>query len=140
MELYQQAISLAEALNGKQPDNRQYRLELAQYYDNLAMVLFFLKEFDLAKEKNHQAVDLIEGLTNPGPLLSRKWANGVQFHYEILEAQKSKVADHGPERLLEILRQLNSMENPREHPIFHVIYMNLAKSLHRTCRQEPEVR
>ena len=127
MELYQQAISLAEALNRKQPDNRQYRLELAQYYNNLAMVLFFLKEFDLAKEKNHQAVDLIEGLTNPGPLLSRKWANGLQFHYEILEAQKSKVADHGPGRLLEILRQLNSAESPRDHPVFHVLYMNLAR-------------
>jgi tetratricopeptide (TPR) repeat protein len=127
LELYQQAIGLAEALNRKQPDNRQYQLELAQYYDNLAMVLFFLKQFDLAKEKNHQAVDLIEGLTNPGPLLSRKWANGVQFHYEILEAQKSRVADHSPDRLREILRQLNSIESSREHPVFHIIYMNLAK-------------
>ncbi len=127
LELYQHAISLAEALKIRQPDNRQYRLELAQYYDNLAMVLFFFKDFDSAKDKNNRAIDLIEGLTNPGPLLSRQWANGVQFHNEILEAQKSKVTDHSPERLLAILRQLGAMESPRERPIFHVIYMNLAK-------------
>jgi tetratricopeptide (TPR) repeat protein len=125
--LYQQAIRLAEALNQRQPDNRQYRLELVQYYNNLAIVLFFLNEFDLAKEKNHQAVDLIEGLTNPGPLLSRKWATSMQFHYEILEAEKAKVADYSPDRLLEVLRKLETAEGPREHPVFHVVYMNLAK-------------
>jgi tetratricopeptide (TPR) repeat protein len=126
LEVYQEAISLAEALHRKQPDNRQYRLELAQYYDNLAMVLFYQKRFDLAGEKNHQAVDLIEGLTNPGPLLSRTWATSLLLHYEILAAQEPQVGNHS-ERLLEILRQLNSMKSSPEHPVFHVIYMNLAK-------------
>ena len=91
LELYRQAISLAEALKIRQPDNRQYRLELAQYYNNLAMVLFFFKDFDSAKDKNRRAIDLVEGLTNPGPLLSeRQWANGVQFHNESTRSPKIK--------------------------------------------------
>ena len=139
-ELYWQAINLAEALSRSQADNRQYRLELAQYYDNLAMVLFFLKEFDLAKEKNHQAIDLIEGLTNPGPLLSRLWATGLQFHYEILEAQRSRVADQGPGRLLEILQNLSSMDKLPGSSCLPCHLHEPRKNLHRTCGKGSEVR
>jgi tetratricopeptide (TPR) repeat protein/energy-coupling factor transporter ATP-binding protein EcfA2 len=82
-KLYQQAISLAEALNRSQPDNRQYQLELAQYYDNLAILLTAVKNFDQAKEKNHQAVHLFEGLSLPSPSLSEELVKGRQLEIEI---------------------------------------------------------
>ena len=124
--LYERAISLAEALNKSQPDNRQYQLELAQYYDNLAILLTAVKKFDLAEERNHQAVHLIEGLTVPSPSLSVELVKSQQLGIEISKAQGSVVTQQESDRLFQTLKKLSGKDSPRIHPIFHVIYMNLA--------------
>jgi len=124
-KFYEQAIGLAEALDRKQPDNREYKLELGEYCNNEARLLAAVSELDLAKERNHQAVDLMEGLMTPIPSLSLELVKGLQLRTQILEAQGSREAQSESDRLLEILRKLDRKQKSRNHPVFHVIYMNL---------------
>jgi len=125
-KLYEQAISLAGALNRSQPDNRQYRLELAQYYDNLAILLTAVQNFGAAKEKNHQAIHLFEGLALPNPSLSEELVKGRQLELEISKAKGSTVTQQEADQLFERLRKLSGRDESATHPAFHVMYMNLA--------------
>lgn len=125
-ELYERAIEIAESLSRKQSDNREYKLELAQYYNNQARLLVAEKDLDLARTRNHQAVDLIEELESPVPSLSMELVKSLELRTEILEAQGSREARPESDRLLEILQKLNRKQNSKNHPAFHVLYMNLA--------------
>jgi tetratricopeptide (TPR) repeat protein len=122
---YQHGIALAEKLNSKYPDNREYKLELAKYCNNQAILLVAENKLDLAKQRNHQAVDLIEELMAPAPSLSLELVKGLQLHTEILEAQGSKEAQEQFDLLFEILQRLNSRQGSQDHPALHVFYMNL---------------
>ncbi len=124
-QLYEQARELVEALGKKQADNREYQLELAEYYNNEARLLVAEKKLDSAKEKNHRAVDIIEGLAAPSPFLSMELVKALQLRTEILVAQGSPEAQRSADRLLETLRMLTSGKGTRIHPVFHVLYMNL---------------
>jgi tetratricopeptide (TPR) repeat protein/energy-coupling factor transporter ATP-binding protein EcfA2 len=124
-KLYQDAISLAQALNKSQPDNRQYQLELAQYYDNLAILLTAVNQLDLAQARNHEAVHLIEGLTIPSPSLSVELVKSHQLGIEISKAKGSAVTQQESDRLFEKLKNLSARDHSAVHPVFHVIYMNL---------------
>jgi tetratricopeptide (TPR) repeat protein len=124
-ELYQRGIDLAEGLFRKQPDNREYRLELAEYCNNQARVLVSANKLELAKQRNHQAIDLIEQLMAPPSSLSLWLVNGLQLRAQILEAQGSKEAQQQADLLLEILQKLNDRQGSGGHPTLHVFYMDL---------------
>ena len=124
-ELYQRGIDLAESLFRKQPDNREYKLELAKYCNNQARVLVSANKLELAKQRNHQAIDLIEGLMAPPPSISLWLVKGLQLHAQILEAQGSKEAQQQSDLLFEILQKLNNRQGSGSHPTLHVFYMDL---------------
>src|SRR4029077_9428972 len=115
-KFYQQAIDLAEKLHKKQPDNREYKLELAKYCNNQAILLVAENNLDLAKQRNHQAVDLTEELMAPASSLSLALVTGLSVRTEILEAQGSKEAQQQFDQLLEILQKLNHRQGSVNHP------------------------
>jgi hypothetical protein len=125
-ELYQRAIATANALSKKWPSNREYQMELAQYCDNYARLLAVQNRFDVAQQKNHEAIDLIEGLIIPSPSVSMSLVKALQLRTEILEAQGSVSEERREsDRLLETLKGLSRSQPSQEHPEFHVFYMNL---------------
>jgi tetratricopeptide (TPR) repeat protein len=124
--LYEQAISIAEGLSRKRPDNREYQMELAQYCNNQAALLAAENEVEKAQRRNHQAIDIIERLIVPSQTLSMNLVKALQLRTEILEAQGSaNEARRESDRLFETLKNLETREPSQEHPEFHVFYMNL---------------
>jgi tetratricopeptide (TPR) repeat protein len=124
-KLYQRGIDLAESLFKKQPDSREYKLELAEYCNNQARLLVLENKLELAKQRNHQAIDLIEELITPAPSLSLSLVNALELRAEILEAQGSKEAQQQSDLLFEILQKLNNRQGMLGHPTLHIFYMNL---------------
>ena len=135
-ELYQRGIDLAEGLFRKQPDNREYKLELAKYCNNQARVLVSANKLELAKQRNHQAIDLIEGLMAPPPSISLWLVKGLQLHAQILEAQGSKEAQQQSDLLFEILQKLNNRQGSGSHPTLHVFYMDLGINYAELAQQD----
>jgi tetratricopeptide (TPR) repeat protein len=64
--LFDRAIQLGETLTNDKPNNRQYKLELAQWNNNSAILL---QDSDaaLARQRNERAIELITQLTQPAP-------------------------------------------------------------------------
>jgi tetratricopeptide (TPR) repeat protein len=133
-ELYQRGIDLAEGLFRKQPDNREYKLELAKYCNNQARVLVSANKLELAKQRNHQAIDLIEGLMAPPPSISLWLVKGLQLHAQILEAQGSKEAQQQSDLLFEFLQKMNNRQG--SHPTLHVFYMDLGINYAELAQQD----
>jgi tetratricopeptide (TPR) repeat protein len=124
--LYEHAIETADALNKKWPNNREYRMELAQYCNNYARLLAGQKQLGMAQEKNHKAIDLLEELMLPSSSLSMSLVKALQLRTEILEAQGYITEERREsDRLFETLKKLSSKQSPQEHPEFHALYMNL---------------
>jgi tetratricopeptide (TPR) repeat protein/energy-coupling factor transporter ATP-binding protein EcfA2 len=97
-EFYEHAIGIGEALTKEKSDNREYKIELATFYNNLAALLWEENDVNLAKQRNHQATDLIEELATPEPQL---------------EGERSKAF------------MLYGLINQLQHPEFHVTYTHL---------------
>jgi tetratricopeptide (TPR) repeat protein len=124
--LYERAIATAKQLISSDKEKREYQAELAQYSDNEARLLADLNDFPGAERLNHQALDLVEGLANPAPSLSIEELEMLELRSEILMAQGSKDALEESERESELLTRLKSGETLERHPLFHVVYRDLA--------------
>ena len=77
--LFNQAIAIHQRLCRQQPDNREYKMELAMFYDNLAIVLGKEGQVDSAKQNNQQAQALFEQLAAPGASLLKEEAKAQQI-------------------------------------------------------------
>ena len=99
-EFYKRAIGIHERLTRKAPDNREYKVELATFYSNLAGLLWDLREVELAEQANHQALDMIEELASPAPSLESKRAR---------------------------VHMLRGLLPTSKHPEFHVMYAKLGE-------------
>lgn len=122
-ELIERAIAIHKSLLEKDSSNREYRLELAEFYNNLAVVCYNNHQIVLAAQANHNAFDLIEGLIAPNPLVADARARANQLHERILE-EESPIAGTPP-----IAEQIGP------HPEFHVMNMNLGRSYARLAEE-----
>jgi len=77
----ERAIAVQKELINKDPESWEYRVELAQYYNNLAFLLAEMGDTKNAQLQNHQALDSIEDLATPSPLLERERAKAHMLHY-----------------------------------------------------------
>ncbi len=73
--LYERAIQTHEGLVAQDPDNREYKLELAKFSDNLSDLLRSEKDFDSAARHNSRAIDLINELARPRSALGIELAD-----------------------------------------------------------------
>jgi tetratricopeptide (TPR) repeat protein len=150
-EFYERAVGIHERLMEREPENRECKQELAKFYDNLAALL--LEQFDLArqrnqqahdlidlaKRRNHQALDLVEELVfSPGRSLGMELAKAHILRGRILESQGSREAKMESERSLDILGKLEKTHGSREHPEFHVLYMQLGYSFRDLAQESLE--
>ncbi len=66
---FEEAIHILEPLRNADPDNREYKKEIAQFYNDLALALADLQELGKASELNHRALDLFDELAKPSSSL-----------------------------------------------------------------------
>lgn len=79
-EYYEQAIKIQEDLTKRNPENWEYKVELATFYNNLSFLAWSDGKDDLAAQSNHQALDGIEELLTPVPVLESQRAKAHMLH------------------------------------------------------------
>jgi tetratricopeptide (TPR) repeat protein/energy-coupling factor transporter ATP-binding protein EcfA2 len=77
-DFYERAIAIEEAL-ARGNRSRQYRTELATFYNNLSFLSWDGEELDAARQRNRQALGLIGELVVPAPPLEEQRAKAVQL-------------------------------------------------------------
>jgi tetratricopeptide (TPR) repeat protein len=104
----ERAIRIQKDLTKKAPDNWEYRVELATYDNNLALLLLEKGDVEMATQQNHEALDSIEDLITPSPSM---------------ESERAKT------------HMLYHLLGPSQYPEFHVLYKNLGEEYVKLARE-----
>src|SRR5579871_4677520 len=121
--LFQKAIALDERLTAKYPENREYKFELANFLNNLALLLVDENKLELARNWNQRALDLLGELARPAPSLSLELA---RTHNVAAEADESPAAIAAEcEKSREVLDQLSKDHNFRRRAELSTLYRDL---------------
>ena len=104
--LYERAIGVHERLAREDPDNREYRVELAKFYNNVADVLRQQHEPDGAKARSQQAIDLLDDLARPAPSLGIERADAHNLRALILAERQPDAALAEYERAVDDFERL----------------------------------
>jgi len=97
-ESFERAIKIQADLTKTSPENWEYKVELARFYNNLSFLEWSEGEGNLAAQSNHQALDTLGELLTPAPLLEKQRAMALMLHLAM---------------------------GPSKHPEFHVMFMHL---------------
>ncbi len=138
-ELYERAVRIDEESTRAEPDNRVYKLELAQFDDNLADLLRRLRQFDLAKERSRQALDLLDELAAPAPSLGIEHADAHSLRGRILQSEGSRGAAGEYEQSLEIFEKLQTDRASHHLALFHERFGDLLLNLAALSRETGDV-
>jgi tetratricopeptide (TPR) repeat protein/energy-coupling factor transporter ATP-binding protein EcfA2 len=133
--LYEAAIRHDEELTRAEPANREYKLELAKYCDNLSDLLRQLDDNDLAQARSRQALDLLDLLALPALSLGIEQADAHNLRGQILQTRDVGAAVTEYQEALEIFEQLGKEPTARRSSSFHQRYDDLLLSLARFGRE-----
>jgi tetratricopeptide (TPR) repeat protein len=123
--LFQQAAALDGQLTTRYPENRDYRFELATYYNNLALLSLDEKQYELAQQRNRQALNLLEDLARPAPSLSMQLAQGYNLAAEVSEPKGAAAVRVATQRSQEVLDKLARHPNVQGRPELRQLYRDL---------------
>ncbi len=104
--LYEDAIRTGNELIRKQPDNRDYKFELAQYYDNFATSLESQRRLDSALTNSGHALALYEELTRPLPLWTMHLGLMHNIRGRILETKNPGQAESEYQQSIDAFRRV----------------------------------
>jgi tetratricopeptide (TPR) repeat protein len=119
LSFYDKAIGLAVQLVAKSPENREYKIELAQYYSNQARMLTDSDQSKLALAQGQKALELLEGLAQPTPSLLVNLADSLQLAGQLLRPQDSARATELTDQALDLIKQLDNSKTSS------ALYMNI---------------
>jgi tetratricopeptide (TPR) repeat protein len=129
-QLYDDAIQIGEDLTAKSPENRDYKFELAQYYDNSAILFQSRNQAAAALAHNEKAVALYRALTRPLPALMMHLGLLHDIRGRILESNSSREAEAEYQRSIEAFRQAGVGDQSGDfHLWFGQALANLARVL-----------
>jgi tetratricopeptide (TPR) repeat protein len=122
-ENYDKAIDIHERLLKNDPDNREYKQELATFHNNLAILLLDTDDAGLAEEKNRRALDLFEELARPTLSVGFELVNVHNLRCLMLKSQAEC------QQALNMLNQLAKVPGTRERPEFQRLSGDLSRIL-----------
>jgi tetratricopeptide (TPR) repeat protein len=128
LALYERAIAIDERLVILDPRNRDYKLELAKFCNNLAYLLRERGELDRARKRSDQALALLENLASPVPSLGVEQADAHNLRGLILQGGASGAEDEF-RRSLEIYAKLARSPDVPLRPEFHLRFGELLLNL-----------
>jgi tetratricopeptide (TPR) repeat protein len=112
---YRKAIEAMERLHRAQPNRREYKEELAKFYNNMGNFRVLRREFEFALAENQRALELFEELAAPVRGISNELANGYNSRGLILQqfsqtqgtkASRQKEAVEAYQRSIQIFADL----------------------------------
>jgi len=118
-QLYSRAIGIHEGLTAKDPANREYAMELVQFYNNDADVLRELGEIDLAWRRSGQALDGIESLSRPAPSVGIERADNLNLRGRIAQGRSIPEALALYRQSFEMYQRVEGDGQARRFPEFH---------------------
>jgi len=122
--LYEKAIALAEQLVQKRPENREYKVELAQYCINEARMLEAAGESRLTEARSERALRLVEELAEPTPSLAIKMVQALQLRGQLLRPHDPDAAKALTDQAFDLLRDVDEKSAKNVTP-FSALYMNI---------------
>jgi tetratricopeptide (TPR) repeat protein len=122
---YERAIRLHEGLLKSEPNNREYKQELATFCNNLALLLLDQRQLDLAVQRNRQALSLIEELASPAPSLATELAGAHNLRCQMLEIEKSDQAEAECRESFDIIEGLLRAQGTSDHPRIQLLLRDL---------------
>jgi tetratricopeptide (TPR) repeat protein len=127
--LYERAIALDEGLVQAAPDHREYRLELAKYYNNLAALLGDLGRPVEAVARSGRAIDLLDSLARLAPSLAVERADSHTLRGGLLVDREPAGAVQEYARALGIFESVLDDPRLRGMPDFHLRFGDLLLDL-----------
>ena len=118
-DLYTRAVRVHEDLTRREPTNREYAMELVQFYNNLSATLRDNGEFDEAIRRNLQARDRIESLARPAPSVGIERADSYSLQGLIAEGRSPSEAASAYQRSLDLFRALGREDSTLRFAEFH---------------------
>jgi tetratricopeptide (TPR) repeat protein len=137
--LYTRAVKTHEELAANEPANREYRVELSTFYNNLSDVQREQEHIDAARSSNDRALALIEELAKPAPSLGIEQADAVNLRARILESRNWREARPEYERSLAMFERLERDPASRIQAAFHLRFGDLLVNLAELARQNQGV-
>jgi tetratricopeptide (TPR) repeat protein/energy-coupling factor transporter ATP-binding protein EcfA2 len=128
-DLYTRAVGIHEDLTRREPTNREYGMELVQFYNNLSSTLRDSGEIDEALRRNLQARERIEVLARPAPSVSIERADSYSLQGLIAEGRSPAEAAAAYQRSLELFTALSRDDSTRRFPEFHERFGDLLVNL-----------
>jgi tetratricopeptide (TPR) repeat protein len=127
--LYERAIAIDEQLVARDPRSREYKLELAKYYENLANLLRQEGQIGPARERNQQAIALLSELALPAPSVAIEYADSRGLRGLILQAQQPAQAEAEYRAAFDEFERLQGGEGLDRLPLFHERFADFLISL-----------
>ena len=127
--LYDRAIRIHEGLVAREPGNRVYKLELAQFRENDADLARMTGDFSRATARNRQALSLLDELLRPAPSLGVEHADAESLRGRILASSNSPEAVAAYAESLRLFDELDRDPAARLQPAFHQRFGDLLLNL-----------
>ena len=128
-DLYTRAVRIHEDLTAREPTNREYVMELVQFYNNLSAVLRDNGEPEEAMRRNAQARERIESLARPAPSVGIERADSYNLQGWISEGRSAGDAAVAYQRALDLFVALGRDDATRRFPEFHERFGDLLVNL-----------
>ena len=138
-DLYERAVMIHEDLAKRMPDNRDFKIELVKFYNNIADVARERAQFAEATTRNRQALTLLEDLAQPAPMIGIDLADAHNLRGRIVEATAPRDAMQEYRHSLEMFQRLEN--DPRAWRVqeFHWRFGDLLVNLAVFSRERPNV-
>lgn len=136
--LYERAIEIDERLVRQSPDNREYKLELAKFCNNLASLLREMGQPDVAAARSRRAVELIDELARLAPSLAVEQADARTLRGGILRDQDPAAAERDYAEALALFEEGLGDERVLRLPEFHQRFGDLLLDLAAFPARRPE--
>ncbi|HZI81141.1 MAG TPA: hypothetical protein VFD69_16575 [Vicinamibacterales bacterium] len=128
-DLYTRAVRIHEDLTRREPSNREYAMELVQFYNNLSAILRDNGEPEEAMRRNLQARERIESLARPAPSVGIERADSYNLQGWIAESRSASDAVPAYQRALDLFVALGRDDATRRFPEFHERFGDLLVNL-----------
>jgi hypothetical protein len=90
MQFSTRAVEIQEGLLKKEPSNREYKMELAQFYSVMANLLVDKNQMELAEQRNQKALALLDELAMPSSSLRMERAEALKLRDWLLNSEERK--------------------------------------------------
>ena len=125
---YEDAINIQNGLLNRQPENREYKQELATFNNNLSLLLLDEQQFELAAQTNARSLELMEQIAAPAISLGIQLAAAHNVRCEILLSKGPLEAEPECDLAVRLLQNLRTARSFHATADFQKVIIDIGNS------------